>query len=155
MRSADQINVLDPRSLADLKRQAREGSPQALAAAAKQFEALFLQMVLKSMRDATPSNGLMDSDQTRMFQSLLDQQLAQNLAQGAAPVWPGPWSGNWGLRPRPGRRPRAGWAAMASPPCRSHPCRQELPWGRQTAPEQPGLAGRKPLGQPPPKPPQT
>lgn len=82
MRSADQINVLDPRSLADLKRQAREGSPQALAAAAKQFEALFLQMVLKSMRDATPSNGLMDSDQTRMFQSLLDQQLAQNLAQG-------------------------------------------------------------------------
>lgn len=81
MRTADQINVLDPRALGDLKRQAREGTPEALAAAARQFEALFLQMVLKSMRDATPSNGLTDSDQTRMYQSLLDQQLAQNLTQ--------------------------------------------------------------------------
>lgn len=81
MRPAAQINVLDPRALGDLKRQAREGTPEALAAAARQFEALFLQMVLKSMRDATPSNGLTDSDQSRMYQSLLDQQLAQNLTQ--------------------------------------------------------------------------
>lgn len=76
-----QINTLDPKALGDLKRLSKENSPEALAAAAKQFEALFLQMVLKSMRDATPSNGLTDNDQTRMYQSLLDQQLAQNLAQ--------------------------------------------------------------------------
>lgn len=78
---AGQVNVLDPNSLANLKRQAKDNSPQALPAVAKQFEALFLQMVLKSMRDATPANGLTDNDQTRMYQSLLDQQLAQNLAQ--------------------------------------------------------------------------
>ena len=77
----NQINVLDPNALASLKRQAKDNSPEAVAGAAKQFEALFLQMVLKSMREATPSNGLTDNDQTRMYQGMLDQQLAQNLSQ--------------------------------------------------------------------------
>lgn len=76
-----QVNTLDPNALAGLRRLAKDDSPEALAAAARQFEALFLGMVLKSMRDATPGNGLTDNDQTRMYQSLLDQQLAQNLAQ--------------------------------------------------------------------------
>ena len=77
----NQINVLDPNALASLKRQAKDNSPEAVAGAAKQFEALFLQMVLKSMREATPSDGLTDNDQTRMYQGMLDQQLAQNLSQ--------------------------------------------------------------------------
>lgn len=77
----NQINALDPNSLADLKRLARDNSPQAVRGAARQFEALFLQMVLKSMRDATPTDGLMDNEQTRMFQGLLDQQMATNMAQ--------------------------------------------------------------------------
>lgn len=82
--AATQFNALDPNALADLKRLARNdaNSPEALRAAAKQFEALFLQMVLKSMRDAVPTSGLMDSDETRMFQSLQDQQMTMNLAQG-------------------------------------------------------------------------
>ncbi|HEY6897115.1 MAG TPA: flagellar assembly peptidoglycan hydrolase FlgJ [Rhodocyclaceae bacterium] len=70
-------NIFDNGGLAALKRQARDNDPQALKAAARQFEALFLQMVLKSMRDATPKDGMFDSDQTRMYESLLDQQLAQ------------------------------------------------------------------------------
>lgn len=77
---ADQINTLDPNSLAALKRIAKTDSAEGLRVAAKQFEALFLQMVLKSMREATPSDGLLDNDQTKLYQSLLDQQLAQNLA---------------------------------------------------------------------------
>lgn len=82
--AATQFNALDPNALADLKRLARNdaNSPEALRAAAKQFEALFLQMVLKSMRDAMPSTGLMDNDESRMFQSLQDQQMTMNLAQG-------------------------------------------------------------------------
>ncbi|MDD5176106.1 MAG: flagellar assembly peptidoglycan hydrolase FlgJ [Sterolibacterium sp.] len=71
---------LDVNGLTDLKRQVRENSPQALKAAAQQFEALFLQIVLKSMRDATPHEGIFDSDQSRMYESLLDQQLAQVLS---------------------------------------------------------------------------
>ncbi|WP_442881025.1 flagellar assembly peptidoglycan hydrolase FlgJ [Aromatoleum sp.] len=43
---------------------------------------MFLQMVMKSMRDAVPSNGVLDTDQTRLFQSLQDQQMSTNLAQG-------------------------------------------------------------------------
>ena len=78
-----QINALDPNALGDLKRIARAGdSPEGLRAAAKQFEALFMQMVLKSMREAMPSNSMFDNDQTRLFQSLQDQQLVTNLAQG-------------------------------------------------------------------------
>ncbi|HRQ58836.1 MAG TPA: flagellar assembly peptidoglycan hydrolase FlgJ [Azoarcus taiwanensis] len=80
----NQLNVLDPNSFGDLKRLAREGnSPDALRAAAKQFEGLFMQMMLKAMRDATPANGLFDNDQTRMLQSFQDQQMAMQMAQGS------------------------------------------------------------------------
>lgn len=72
-------NIFDVASLAALKRQAKAGDPAANKAVARQFEALFLQMVLKSMRDATPRDGLFESDQTRMYESLLDQQLGQAL----------------------------------------------------------------------------
>lgn len=84
MSAGVQLNALDPNSLGELQRLARsEGrSNEALRAASKQFEALFMQMMLKSMRDATPQNSLLDSDQTRMYQSLLDQQMALNLSQG-------------------------------------------------------------------------
>jgi flagellar protein FlgJ len=72
-------NIFDAGGLAALKRQAKSGDPAANRIVAKQFEALFLQMVLKSMRDATPREGLFDSEQTRMYESLLDQQLGQAL----------------------------------------------------------------------------
>lgn len=71
---------LDVNGLTDLKRQVREKSPQGIKAAAQQFEALFLQMVLKSMRDAMPREGMFDSEQSRMYESLLDQQLTQVLS---------------------------------------------------------------------------
>ncbi len=85
MYAGAQLNALDPTALGDLKRHAREGnSPEALRAAAKQFEALFLQMVLKSMREAMPSTGgLFDSDQTRLLQAMQDQQMALDMAQGS------------------------------------------------------------------------
>ena len=37
-------------------------------------------MMLKSMRDATPQDGMFDSEQTKMFTGMLDQQLAQNMS---------------------------------------------------------------------------
>jgi flagellar protein FlgJ len=80
MSSAILPNVFDASGLAAIKRQVRSNDPAALKAAAQQFEALFLQMVLKSMRDATPKEGLFDSDQTRLYESLLDQQMAQVMA---------------------------------------------------------------------------
>ena len=73
-------NVFDVNRLSALKRQVKDNDPAALKEAARQFEALFLQMVLKSMREAMPKDGLFDSDQSRMYESLLDQQWAQALA---------------------------------------------------------------------------
>lgn len=70
-------NVFDVGGLTALKRQVKSNDPAALKAAAQQFEALFLQMVMKSMRDAVPREGLFDSEQARMYESLLDQQLTQ------------------------------------------------------------------------------
>lgn len=83
MNAGFQLNALDPNSLGDLKRLARTDghSDEALRAAAKQFEALFLQMVMKSMRATTAQDGMMDSEQTRSWQGMLDQQMALDMAQ--------------------------------------------------------------------------
>ena len=80
MSAAASLNVLDPRSFGDLKRRAADGnSPEALRAAAEQFEAVFMQMVFKAMRDATPQSGLFDSEHTQLFQQMHDQQLMSDL----------------------------------------------------------------------------
>ncbi len=73
-------NAIAPSELDKLKRAAHENSPDATKAAATQFEAVLLGMVLKSMREATPQNGPFDSEQSRMMTSMLDQQLSQSLA---------------------------------------------------------------------------
>jgi len=63
--------AIDAAGLDGLKRMAREQSPEALRRATQQFEAVFLQMVMKAMREATPEGGLMDSDTTHMYRDLL------------------------------------------------------------------------------------
>ncbi len=73
-------SVFDIQALAKIKTELRKDDPEALKATARQFEAVFLQMVLKSMRAATPQTGPFDSDQTRFYQELLDSQLAQAMA---------------------------------------------------------------------------
>ncbi|MCE9640711.1 MAG: flagellar assembly peptidoglycan hydrolase FlgJ [Betaproteobacteria bacterium] len=72
--------AFDTQSLDQLKLQAKRDPDKAVAAAAKQFESVFLGMVLKSMREATPQDGVFSTDQTKLYTSLLDQQLAQHLA---------------------------------------------------------------------------
>lgn len=75
-------NIFDASNLVDLKRQIKAGDPAANKAVAKQFEALFLQLVLKSMRAATPREGLFGGDQMQLYESLLDQQLGAAMAGG-------------------------------------------------------------------------
>jgi len=72
--------ALDARGLDALRLQAKQNPEAALKGAAQQFEAVFLNTLLKSMRDATPQDGITDSDQTRTYVSMLDQQLAQTLS---------------------------------------------------------------------------
>jgi flagellar protein FlgJ len=72
--------AIDSKNLESLKTSARQNSPEAVKAAAKQFEALFLNMMMKSMRDATPQDGMFDNSQTQLYTSMLDQQISQSLA---------------------------------------------------------------------------
>ena len=73
----------DAASVNKLKQAARKdpNSPEAIRGAAKQFEALFVNMMVQSMRKATPQDGPFDTEQTKMFTSMLDQQMSQTLAQ--------------------------------------------------------------------------
>lgn len=72
--------ALDVQSVNPLKLEAKQATPEALRATAQQFEAVFLNMLMKSMRETTPQDGMFDSEQTRMYTSMLDQQLTQKLA---------------------------------------------------------------------------
>jgi flagellar protein FlgJ len=73
--------AVDTQALGDLKRGAKDNSPEALKGAATQFESMFINMMMKSMRDATPQDGMLDSQQTKMFTGMLDQQMSQNMAK--------------------------------------------------------------------------
>ncbi|MDE2366965.1 MAG: rod-binding protein, partial [Betaproteobacteria bacterium] len=72
--------ALDVQAVNGLRTAARKTGQDGIEAAAKQFEALFLNMMLKSMREATPKDSLMDSEQSRLYMSMLDQQLSQSMA---------------------------------------------------------------------------
>jgi flagellar protein FlgJ len=56
-------------------------SPQSIRAVAQQVEALFLQMMLKSMRDATEADGELVSNETGMYQDMFDKQVALTLSK--------------------------------------------------------------------------
>lgn len=73
--------AFDTKGLDDLKQSAKNNSPDALKAAAKQFEALYMTMMLKSMRQAGGQDGPFDNEQSKMYTSMLDQQLSQNMAK--------------------------------------------------------------------------
>lgn len=72
--------AFDANSLNKLKNSAKENSPESIKEVAKQFEAVFINMVMKSMRAATPQDSPFDNEQSRTFTAMLDQQLSNNLA---------------------------------------------------------------------------
>jgi flagellar protein FlgJ len=77
-------------ALEALKKNVRQDDSTAIRKAAQQFESLFTNMLLKSMREATQSQnegggdgmGMGDSDTTQFYQGMFDQQLAVQLSQG-------------------------------------------------------------------------
>ncbi len=80
---ADRL-AIDLRGLESLKAQAARADAEALRAAARQFEALLLQTLLREMREArftTAADAFADSDTIRLYRELLDQQWAQKIVQ--------------------------------------------------------------------------
>ncbi|HCR5455289.1 TPA: rod-binding protein, partial [Shigella dysenteriae] len=68
----------DAQSLNELKAKASEDP----AANIRPVEGMFVQMMLKSMRDALPKDGLFSSEHTRLYTSMYDQQIAQQMTAG-------------------------------------------------------------------------
>ncbi len=91
----------DSKSLDGLNRLAGRDAKAALKETARQFEALFMKEILKSMREASMKSGLMDNESSDLGTQLLDEQWAvqmtglpgglgemieRQLAQQAAPA---------------------------------------------------------------------
>ncbi|MFZ5484325.1 MAG: flagellar assembly peptidoglycan hydrolase FlgJ [Pseudomonadota bacterium] len=81
---SDRLSV-DVQGAQALRRSAAAGDPGALKAAAREFEAMFVQMMLKSMR-ATEFTGEQDvygsSSTLKMYREMLDQQWARQISRG-------------------------------------------------------------------------
>ncbi len=69
-------------AISDLKKGAREQTPEAIKKVAQQFEALFVQMMLKSMRDTVPESELFGSKSEKMYQDMYDKQLSMQISSG-------------------------------------------------------------------------
>lgn len=72
--------AFDAAALDQLKRQAQEQPGSAVKGAAVQFEAMFVNTLLKTMRESLPQDGLFSSEATRLYTGMLDQQLSQTVA---------------------------------------------------------------------------
>ncbi len=68
-------------ALGSLRARARSDREAAVDEVARQFESLFTQMMLRSMRQASFGGGLLDSQQSRFYRDMYDQQLAMELSR--------------------------------------------------------------------------
>ncbi len=71
--------VTDTRTLQALKSSAGQDPKAAVKEAAKQFEALFMQQLMKSMRDASMSSGMLDNEGSKLGTEMLDTQFANKM----------------------------------------------------------------------------
>lgn len=69
----------DFQGLSQLRSEARVRSPEATREAARQFEALFVQMMLKSMRDA---NAVLGEERDTTYEEMFDKQISMEMTKG-------------------------------------------------------------------------
>jgi len=81
MLNTEQVDVYtDLNGLAELKKSAKSKTPAAIKEVARQFESIFVGMMLKSMRQAKLADGIFDSQQSKFYQDMYDQQLSLHLS---------------------------------------------------------------------------
>lgn len=73
--------ISSPADTARMRLLATQGDVTDQEGILEQFEALFLQQMLKSMRASSLGEGLLQSDQSEFFRDMYDQQLAADIAQ--------------------------------------------------------------------------
>lgn len=72
--------AFDARALDSLRRRAGDDPKGATRDAAGQFEAMFMQQLLKSMRAAIPKSGMFEGPGHETYTAMLDEQLAQKMS---------------------------------------------------------------------------
>jgi flagellar protein FlgJ len=71
----------DFQGLERLRNASNVDSPETLRAVAQQFEALFMQMMLKNMRETNFGDGLFDNDETKFYQEMFDKQISVSMSE--------------------------------------------------------------------------
>ena len=75
-------SALDFGHMAQMRADSKLGDESVTKEAAQQFESIFINMMLKSMRQATERSGLLDSQASKTYESMFDQQIALELSKG-------------------------------------------------------------------------
>lgn len=78
-------SYFDQNSLNSVKTMGRHNDPAALKEISKKFEAMFVQQMLKSMRDANAvfaDGDMFSSEEVKFHQEMMDQQMVLNLTSG-------------------------------------------------------------------------
>ena len=70
----------DFRGLTELRYNAATHNSKALDEVGKHFEAMFIQMMLQSMRQATPGDSLFGGKEQELYRDLFDKQISLNMA---------------------------------------------------------------------------
>jgi Rod binding domain-containing protein len=74
-------SYLDFQGLGELKGRAARDGKAALRETAQQFEAMFLQMMIKSMRETIEKSDLTDSQHADLFEGMLDREVSLAMAR--------------------------------------------------------------------------
>ena len=85
--SPNNVSYHDLTSLQNIRSKAKSDQPGALRQAAEQFEAIFVSMLLTSMRKAGAAfeaDGMMNSETTKFYRDMHDSQLATDLAKNGS-----------------------------------------------------------------------
>ena len=75
--------AINPQALDQVRLQAKnQDTHDGIKTAARQFEAYFLQLMLRTMRESVPKDGYFDSEESNTFTDMYDQQMSQSISQG-------------------------------------------------------------------------
>ena len=74
-------SYLDFQGLGELKGRAARDDKSALRETAQQFEAMFLQMMMKSMRESVEKSDLTQSEHAEMFEGMFDREVSLAMAR--------------------------------------------------------------------------
>ena len=78
------FSQLTEKNLESMRNQSKFGqidSEKDMEKVARDFESVFVNKLLESMRKAVPKSGLLDSSALDMYQSMMDQEMAKNMSE--------------------------------------------------------------------------